>query len=87
MSRTRIAIVLPAIALLATGCATKDWVNKIVAKERLETDGRVTQVEQKVDAEGRRITENVEALGTKVKTVRDQLERLRSERCRTSSSC
>ena len=74
MSRTRIAIVLPAIAVLATGCATKDWVNKIVAKERLETDGRVTQVEQKFDAEGRRITENVEALGTKVKTVEGATE-------------
>lgn len=62
MSRTRIAVVLPAIALLATGCATKDWVNKIVAKERLD-------VEERVEAQGQRITSSVDSLGAKVTTV------------------
>ena len=69
MPGMRIAIVLPAIAVLATGCATRDWVTRIVSKERIETDGRVSQVEQRVDVEGRRISGNVEALGDQVKTV------------------
>jgi outer membrane protein OmpA-like peptidoglycan-associated protein len=64
MSGSRIAVVLPAIALLVTGCATKDWVNKIVAKERID-------VEERVDAQGRRITGSVDALGTKVKSVEE----------------
>jgi outer membrane protein OmpA-like peptidoglycan-associated protein len=57
MSPTRIAVVLPAIVLLATGCATKDWVR--------------TEVAERVDAQGRRITGSVDSLGAKVKTVED----------------
>jgi outer membrane protein OmpA-like peptidoglycan-associated protein len=64
MSRTRIAVVLPAIVLLATGCATKDWVNKIIAKERVD-------VEERVDSQGRRITGSVDSLGAKVKSVEE----------------
>ena len=74
MSAMRIAIVLPAIAVLAPGCATKDWVTKVLSQERVETESRVTQVEQRVDSEGRRISGDVETLGGRVKTVQEATE-------------
>lgn len=75
MSRTGLAVMLPALAVLATGCvATRDWVNTVITKERIETGERVGKVEQRVDDEGRRITESgkrVDALDGKVKTVEE----------------
>lgn len=75
MSRTGLVVMLPALALLATGCvATRDWVNTVVSKERVETEERVGKVNQRVDDEGRRITESgkrVDALDVKVKTVEE----------------
>ena len=37
----RLVIVLPAAALLATGCATRDWVRETLGKKEVEFDQRV----------------------------------------------
>ncbi|MBI2207238.1 MAG: OmpA family protein [Candidatus Rokubacteria bacterium] len=80
MSAARIVLVLPAAAMLISGCATKDWVNKIITKERVDAEERVGKVESRVDAEGRRLGEEskrVDALGVKVKSAEDVVEAAR----------
>ena len=37
----RVAVVVPAMALLMSGCATKDWVKDLVGKREAEIDQRV----------------------------------------------
>ena len=43
----RLAVV-PAILLMATGCATKDWVKNLVGQKEVEMDQRLGQQAQKV---------------------------------------
>ncbi len=80
MSAARIVLVSSTAALLVSGCATKDWVNKIVTKERIDTEERVGKVESRVDADGRRITDEskrVDTLGVKVQTAEESAEAAR----------
>jgi outer membrane protein OmpA-like peptidoglycan-associated protein len=93
MTHTRIALFLVALAVVASGCATKDWVTKVVGKERVETDQKVEQVEQRVgqvDArvadEGRRLegrigeeSKRIDTVGTQVKAVEDTAATARGE--------
>jgi outer membrane protein OmpA-like peptidoglycan-associated protein len=79
MIRSRIAIVVPAVALLLSGCATKDWVNETLGKERVETDEKVGRVEQQVTDSGWRLSgldarisdesKRVDVLGGRVREV------------------
>ena len=43
------AILLPAAALLATSCASKDWVQDLVGKKEVEFDQRLGEQAQRVD--------------------------------------
>jgi outer membrane protein OmpA-like peptidoglycan-associated protein len=65
-------VVLPAIALLATGCATKDWVKNLVGQKEAEIDQRVGTrvgaVEGQVGQQGQKVTWIEGELGT-VKTT------------------
>jgi outer membrane protein OmpA-like peptidoglycan-associated protein len=54
---TRIAVLLPAVLIAASGCATKDWVRDLVGKKQVETDQRV---DQKVDG----VTTQIKAVET-----------------------
>lgn len=51
----RTGIVLPAVLLLATGCATKDWVHELMGKKEVEFDQRFTGVEKRVGDESQRV--------------------------------
>lgn len=52
--------VVPAILLMASGCATKDWVKNLVGQKEAEIDQRVGTrvgaVESRVDEHGQRVT-------------------------------
>src|SRR5690348_5784609 len=67
----RLAVV-PAIVLLATGCATKDWVKSLVGQKEAEIDQRVGTrvgaVEGQVGQQGQKVTWIESELGT-VKTT------------------
>jgi outer membrane protein OmpA-like peptidoglycan-associated protein len=56
----RIAMVAPAVLMLASGCATKDWVREMVGQREAEIDQRVGTrvgaVEGRVGEEAQRIT-------------------------------
>src|SRR4029079_7777780 len=55
----RLAVV-PAIVLMATGCATKDWVKSLVGQKEAEIDQRVGTrvgaVEGRVGQQGEKVT-------------------------------
>ena len=65
-------LVVPAIVLLATGCATKDWVKNLVGQKEAEIDQRVGTrvgaVEGQVGQQGQKVTWIESELGT-VKTT------------------
>ena len=48
-------VVLPAVVVLASGCASKDWVRKLVGEKETKADQRFTQVESRVGTEAQRI--------------------------------
>jgi outer membrane protein OmpA-like peptidoglycan-associated protein len=54
------ALVVPAVALLLSGCATKDWVKDLVGKREAEIDqrvgARVGSVETRMGEESQRVT-------------------------------
>lgn len=84
MTQTRVLLFLAALAVLASGCATKDWVKQVVGKERVETDERVGKVEQRVGDEARRIdsrigdeSKRIDAYGMKMKSVEEATEQAR----------
>jgi outer membrane protein OmpA-like peptidoglycan-associated protein len=56
----RVAVVVPAMALLVSGCATKDWVKDLVGKREAEIDQRVGtrvgSVETRLGEESQRVT-------------------------------
>ncbi|HVG78284.1 MAG TPA: OmpA family protein [Patescibacteria group bacterium] len=56
----RVAVVVPAMALLISGCATKDWVKDLVGKREAEIDQRVGtrvgSVETRLGEESQRVT-------------------------------
>jgi outer membrane protein OmpA-like peptidoglycan-associated protein len=50
-----LGVLMPAVALVLTGCATKDWVRETLGKKEAEINQRVDGVETRVDQESRRI--------------------------------
>ena len=56
----RAVVVVPAMALVLTGCATKDWVKDLVGKREAEIDqrvgARVGSVETRLGEESQRVT-------------------------------
>jgi outer membrane protein OmpA-like peptidoglycan-associated protein len=76
----RIAVVVPAVLVLASGCATKNWVREMVGQREQEIDQRVgtkvAVVEGRLGEEQQRVTriegqlgEATQRLGTVEKTV------------------
>lgn len=55
MRRMAMGIVLPAVLLLASGCATRDWVRDLFSKQQAEVDQRFGQVEGRVTESDQRI--------------------------------
>jgi outer membrane protein OmpA-like peptidoglycan-associated protein len=41
---TRIAVLLPALLVVVSGCATKDWVRDLVGKKEVEIGGRMDEL-------------------------------------------
>ena len=63
--RVVLGIVLPAVLLVATGCATRDWVREVLGKKEAELDQRLVGVDKRVTDESRRTDE----LGARVQGV------------------
>ena len=68
----RIAVLLPAVLILASGCATKGWVRETLDKKEAEIDQRVAVVGQRVDTVDGRVTqesERIQGVGSRVTTL------------------
>ena len=89
----RIAVV-PAMIVLASGCATKDWVKDLVGKREAEIDQRVgaqgqkvTQVEGRLGEVGEHAVQarsRADAAYSRADEVNDRLSRLWSSRHKRS---
>lgn len=66
---------LPAVLLLSSGCATKDWVRDLFTKRQAETDQRFGQVEGRLSEGNQRI----EGVSTQVGEVRGQVGEVRGQ--------
>ena len=70
MRRMAIGIVLPAVLLLTSGCATKNWVQDLFTKRQAEVDQRFGQVEGRVNESNQRI----DGVSTQVGEVRGRAD-------------
>ncbi len=59
---TRIAVVAPAVLLLASGCATKNWVREMVGQREAEIDQRVGKVGDRVGTVEGRVGEEAQRI-------------------------
>jgi outer membrane protein OmpA-like peptidoglycan-associated protein len=67
-----IAVLLPAVLMTLSGCATKDWVRDLVGKRQVETDQRV---DQKVDAVNTQVKAVEASLGDTTQLARGANEK------------
>jgi outer membrane protein OmpA-like peptidoglycan-associated protein len=61
----QIGVLLPAVLILVSGCATKDWVREAMQRKSIEIGTQVEGVDQRVDTVGKQ----VETVDQKVVTV------------------
>ena len=61
-----VGVVLPAVLLLVSGCATKGWVTEFVGKKEVEIDQRVAGVDKKLTEETQRVDQKVEGVDAKL---------------------
>src|SRR5499426_4279590 len=74
-----IALLLPAVLMTLSGCATKDWVRDLVRTNQVETNQRVDQkvdtVDQKVDTVSSQVKAVEASLGETTQLARGAGER------------
>ena len=62
----RMRVLIPALLLLVSGCATRDWVRGYVAPKEADIDQRIVKVEGKVGEETGRIDQRINATEVRV---------------------
>jgi outer membrane protein OmpA-like peptidoglycan-associated protein len=62
----RAGALIPAVLLLVSGCATRDWVREFVGPKEAEIDQRFVKVEGKVDEETQRIDQRIDKTEVRV---------------------
>lgn len=70
----RMSVVIPAVVLLVSGCATRNWVREYVAPKEVELDQRIGKVEGKVGEETQRIDQRVDKTEARVTEGTQRLE-------------
>jgi outer membrane protein OmpA-like peptidoglycan-associated protein len=75
MNRTTILIVILCVSLLATGCASKKYVNSEVGAMEAATGSRMDEVETQVEANQTRLDGQDQTLGELSKTAQEALDR------------
>jgi len=59
-----LGVLMPAVALVLTGCATKDWVRETLGQKEAEINQRVGGVETRVDGVETRVDQEAQRIGT-----------------------
>jgi outer membrane protein OmpA-like peptidoglycan-associated protein len=70
------AVLLPAVALLASGCATKDWVRQVVGEKEAQADQRFVKVEDRVGSEAQRLDAAAQRLDSAEGRLADAAQRV-----------
>jgi outer membrane protein OmpA-like peptidoglycan-associated protein len=70
----RIAVVLPVLLLLVSGCATRGWVREVFQKKEAEIDQRFVRVEGQMNEQAQR----VEGMGFRVNTLETAVGEVRT---------
>jgi outer membrane protein OmpA-like peptidoglycan-associated protein len=73
---TRTAVLLPAILVIFSACATKSWVRENMAKQEVQITQRVETVDQRVDAVDQRVGVVDQRVGTVEGTVTKETQRV-----------
>ena len=63
---SRIGVLLPALLIVASGCATKGWVREELTKQQTEMAQRVGQVDERVGSETERVDKRVDSVEGRV---------------------
>ena len=66
---TKVAVLLTAIAFLASACATKGWVRQALSKQETEVGQRINLVEGRVTDESQKVGQRLEGVDSRVKNV------------------
>jgi outer membrane protein OmpA-like peptidoglycan-associated protein len=86
----QIAVVAPAVLMLASGCATKNWVREMVGQREAEIDQRVGTkvgaVEGRMNEEAQRVTRVEGQLGTIEKQVGEVGEQAKQAHTRADAA-
>lgn len=59
-----LGVLMPAVALVLTGCATKDWVRETLGRKEAEINQRVGGVETRVGGVETRVEQEAQRIGT-----------------------
>jgi outer membrane protein OmpA-like peptidoglycan-associated protein len=70
----RFRVLVPALLLLVSGCATRDWVRTFVAPREAEVDQRFVKVEGKVGEEAQRIDQRIDKTEVRVTEGAQRIE-------------
>jgi outer membrane protein OmpA-like peptidoglycan-associated protein len=70
----RFRVLVPALLLLVSGCATRDWVREFVTPKQAEIDQRIVKVEGKVGEETQRIDQRIDKTEVRVTEGAQRIE-------------
>lgn len=72
----RLGALIPALLLVASGCASKDWVREVLGKKEAEIDQRFAKVEGRVGEESERIGREADRVGRVEVRVGEEAQRV-----------
>jgi outer membrane protein OmpA-like peptidoglycan-associated protein len=72
---TRIALLLPAVLVVVSGCATKDWVRDLMGKKEVEIGGRMDGLDNHIKATEANLGETTQLARSAGETARGAGER------------
>ena len=70
----RMRVLIPALLLLVSGCATRDWVRGYMAPKEADIDQRIVKVEGKVGEETQRIDQRIDKTEVRVTEGAQRIE-------------
>ena len=70
----RMRVLIPALLLLVSGCATRDWVRGYVTPKEVDLDQRIVKVEGKVGEETQRIDQRIDKTEARVTEGTQRIE-------------
>ena len=71
MRQTGVMLLGPTLAVLLTGCATKDFVRQMVSKSEVTLDAKIGEQGKRVDAQAQRLDEQAKTVDAHARQLDD----------------